>query len=218
MTEAPDSPPDATTSPPDRRARRKAATRSRLLAAARRLFVETGYHATRPQDIARAADVAIGTFYTYFEDKRAAFLAFTHEVGDELMAELDRADDGPVDDFEAGLARVLEALLDYSDAHPGVLGVAFGEAVIVRGDDEAEGSAGEADDSLRGRLAAELAEGLRAGMKGGRLRDDYDADLVADAMVGLIHQGLVHGHARPRAQVISNLTRFCARALVAPGA
>lgn len=42
---------------PGRRERRKADTRRRLLAAARVLFVEKGYDATRPQDIAQAADV-----------------------------------------------------------------------------------------------------------------------------------------------------------------
>ncbi len=206
--------PRATTTAPDRRARRRAETRARLLAAARDLFIHQGYHATRPQDIARAADVAVGTFYTYFDDKRDAFIAFTRQVGDELMAELARSGRGPAEGFESALAGVLEALLDYSDTHPGVLGVAFGEAVIARSSGDVDAADTPQAASLRDRLAAALAEGLRTGMKAGRIHADYDADLVADAMVGLIHQGLVHGHALPRAQVISNITRFCARALV----
>ena len=77
---------------PGRRERRKADTRRRLLAAARVLFVEKGYDATRPQDIAQAADVAAGTFYVHFAHKRDAFLAFTEEVPDALAA---RARSGP---------------------------------------------------------------------------------------------------------------------------
>ena len=76
---------------PDRRARRKAETRDRLLSSARKLFVELGYHATRPQDIAREADVAAGTFYTHFADKREAFLAFVAQAGKELPIVPDEA-------------------------------------------------------------------------------------------------------------------------------
>jgi AcrR family transcriptional regulator len=43
---------------------------------ARKLFVERGYHATRPQDIAREAGLGHGTFYLHYRDKRACFHAF----------------------------------------------------------------------------------------------------------------------------------------------
>ncbi len=82
MSSAPETLPD----PAGRRARRKAETRQRLLAAARQLFVTRGYDATRPQDVARAADLATGTFYLHFADKRDAFVAFTEQAGEELMA------------------------------------------------------------------------------------------------------------------------------------
>ena len=67
-----------------RRERRKAETRQRLLTAASNLFAERGFEATRPQDIARAADVAIGTFYLHFADRREAFRAFTAAAAEEL--------------------------------------------------------------------------------------------------------------------------------------
>jgi len=77
---------DATPGPePTRRERRKAETRRRLLDAARELFAERGFEATRPQDIARAADVAAGTFYTHFDDRRDVFRAVTAETAAELM-------------------------------------------------------------------------------------------------------------------------------------
>jgi AcrR family transcriptional regulator len=48
-------------------------TRALLLDAARHVFEEKGYLETRIGDITEAADVAHGTFYTYFESKRELF-------------------------------------------------------------------------------------------------------------------------------------------------
>src|SRR6266567_7926207 len=61
---------------------------ARLKVSARKLFVERGYHATRPQDIAREAGLGHGTFYLHFPDKRACFLAFVDDARVELNAYL----------------------------------------------------------------------------------------------------------------------------------
>ena len=55
-----------------------------LKQAARKLFVERGYDATRPQDIAREAGLGHGTFYLHYPDKRACFLSFVQEARQEL--------------------------------------------------------------------------------------------------------------------------------------
>ncbi len=193
---------------PSRHARRKAQTRSQLLAAARRLFVAHGYDATRPQDIARAADVAAGTFYLHFEDKRAAFLAFTDEAAEQLM-ECVRARTIAAHDFADGLLRSLEAIVEYSEAHPGVLAAAFADASVLA-------AAVPEGASLRDRLAQSLAQALREGMLRGELRRDYDPALIAHGIVGLVQQGLrfgSHGGVERRA-LLENLVRFCARALL----
>src|SRR5579862_9639727 len=76
------------TMPEDRRSRRKAESLPRIKTAARKLFVERGYHATRPQDIAREAGLGHGTFYLYYPDKRACFLAFVDDARRELDVHL----------------------------------------------------------------------------------------------------------------------------------
>ncbi|HKY18209.1 MAG TPA: helix-turn-helix domain-containing protein, partial [Rhizomicrobium sp.] len=64
--------------------RRKPESLVRLKQAARKLFVERGYDATRPQDIAREAGLGHGTFYLHYPDKRACFLSFVEDARLEL--------------------------------------------------------------------------------------------------------------------------------------
>jgi len=193
--------------PEGRRERRKAETRQRLLGAARQLFVERGYDATRPQDIARAADVATGTFYVHFPDKRAAFVAFVEKAAAELEAAVgERA--RAVTGLEQRLRASLEALGEYIASHPGVVRAAFADEGVIGGD-----RAGGA--CLRDRLAHRLGQELRRGVLRGELADDFDVPLIAHAMVGLIQQGLLYGahEGIDREGVIDNVIRFCTRAL-----
>ncbi len=49
--------------------------RAALLDAAREVFTKKGYHAASVSDILLIAGVARGTFYNYFDSKRAVFQA-----------------------------------------------------------------------------------------------------------------------------------------------
>ena len=198
-----------------RRMRRKAETRQRLLDAASRLFAARGFEATRPQDIAREADLAVGTFYVHFSDRRDAFRAYTAQAADELMAlARERAREGA--GFEEWLAVYLDALLDYANRKPGVLSAAFADEAVIATDATLETDGDGAGASLRDRLARALARGLEAGIERGAFHADYDPLLVSYGVVGLIQQALVHGAKRPieRSAVIENITRFCGRALL----
>lgn len=65
----------------------KAERRAQILAHAREVFAKRGYHAAKIDDIVAAAGVARGTFYLYFDDKRAVF----EELVDHAFARLGRA-------------------------------------------------------------------------------------------------------------------------------
>jgi AcrR family transcriptional regulator len=197
---------------PDRRERRKAETRRRLLDAARQLFVRQGYHATRPADIAATADLAHGTFYLHFADKREAFLAFVDEATREIQTAT-RARLRGVHGFEPRLRASLDAILDYSAAHPGVLRTAFADAAILAPE-------GPALPSLRDRLAELLAAALRDGMERGELRADYDPHLTAYGIVGFVQQSIARFAATgvgDRQALLDNVIRFCGRALLRAG-
>src|ERR1700744_3839500 len=103
---------------------------SRLKEAARKLFVERGYHATRPQDIAREAGLGHGTFYLHYPDKRACFLAFVEEAREELDEYL-RQRVTPGQTIEQTLAGMLNAVFDYGESHPGVLGAAMTDESVI---------------------------------------------------------------------------------------
>jgi AcrR family transcriptional regulator len=64
----------------DRRQRRIDRRRGEILAVAARTFAEKGYANTTTREIADAADVAEGTLYNYFANKREILLAIAHET------------------------------------------------------------------------------------------------------------------------------------------
>ena len=65
--------------------RRKRATEARLLDAALDVFCTRGYDAATTAEMARAADVAAGTFYLHFRDKRAAFERLARHAAHDLL-------------------------------------------------------------------------------------------------------------------------------------
>src|SRR6478609_2257163 len=109
---------------------RKSESLARLKLAARKLFVERGYHATRPQDIAREAGLGHGTFYLHYPDKRACFLAFVEDARQEMDVHL-RDARRPDQDLEQVIAATLNAIYDYCDTHPGVLRTAMTDALVI---------------------------------------------------------------------------------------
>ena len=113
-----------------RPARRKPESLAKIKKAARKLFVERGYHATRPQDIAREAGLGHGTFYLHYPDKRACFLAFVEDARTELDGSV-RARMGAEQTLEELIASTLQAIYDYSQSHPGVLNAAMTDEAVI---------------------------------------------------------------------------------------
>jgi AcrR family transcriptional regulator len=187
--------------------RRKPESLAKIRKAARKLFVERGYHATRPQDIAREAGLGHGTFYLHFPDKRACFLAFVDEAREELDAYL-RARRPVGASLEQTIAAMLNAIYDYAESHPGVIGAAMTDESVI----DAEGVQA---DPLLVRWGRDWAKIVRESAREGTAADIYDADIVGQAILGAIHQTGAEGSraGRKRQDVIDNLTRFLARAL-----
>jgi AcrR family transcriptional regulator len=187
--------------------RRKPESLAKLKKAARKLFVERGYHATRPQDISREAGLGHGTFYLHFPDKRACFLGFVDDARNELD-EYVSARRKPGQSLEELIANSLHAIYEYSASHPGVLNAAMTDEAII----DAEGVAAK---PLLQRWGEDWAHMLREAVADGRATRSYDADIVGQAILGAIHQTASEGVRSGRSpdDVVKNLTRFLVRAL-----
>jgi AcrR family transcriptional regulator len=187
--------------------RRKPESLSKIKAAARRLFVERGYHATRPQDIAREAGLGHGTFYLHYPDKRACFLAFVEDARAELDVHLS-AVRKPELTLEETIGATLNAIYDYSDSHPGVLRAAMTDEMVI----DAEGAQ---TTPLLVVWGQEWADLVRSAATKGTACSSYNAEIIGQAIAGALHQA---GRESSRGQLcrialVDNLTRFLAKAL-----
>jgi len=196
-----------------RQDKRKGESRQRLLAAARQLFVERGYHETRPQDISRLAGVGHGTFYLYFADKQACFQDFVEQTQEEIDAlVVERL--ARCHTHEERVYGVLEVSMDFVQANPGVLRAAWVGHQLLSKDISTE----KAGPSIVDQWTARWAEVIARGQKAGLIWDDYDPKIIGYAvlMVTSVVSTGNHGVWGDREHFLTNLTRFVLRGLAAP--
>ncbi|MCR4432736.1 MAG: TetR/AcrR family transcriptional regulator [Caldiserica bacterium] len=98
-----------------RRERKKNATRSSILRAARHLFEEKGPENTSIEEIAEMADVSKSTFFNYFPNKESLFTAIAEEeVQDILLLEEELSSEkSALKKIRAITKRILEDVIPY---------------------------------------------------------------------------------------------------------
>lgn len=185
--------------------RRKLATRRKLLAAARKLFVERGYHITRPQDIAKEAGVGYGTFYDNFDDKLDCYIAFIRDANHEMLKVLEwrwpLVEPEEPADF---LFLMMDAFLEYASINPGVLSAVLTDIGLLSGD------------KTRGIHGYEyLVDYLRKWQKRGKISADFDFGLFAYLISGIVRLGdsLVSRDPSSHQKIARGLTRFIVHAI-----
>jgi TetR/AcrR family fatty acid metabolism transcriptional regulator len=92
-----------------------------ILAAATRVFAQSGYHGARMAEVARAAGVADGTVYLYFRGKRDLFVSLFEQGFADFLAGLD-----------AALASAAEPIDVLCAHHLGYLGTRYDLAVVTQ--------------------------------------------------------------------------------------
>jgi AcrR family transcriptional regulator len=160
---------------PGRRERKKHEVRRRIVDAAEALFSEQGLKATTVDKIATRADVSQTTFFNYFPTRTA--------LVDALIADLVTLFDGIVErarGADAPIARTVQSLFeesaDLTEVQHRLLRDLIAETVRT--------SSADARSSLE-HMRSVLTEILVAGQGTGEVRDDRDAGLLADAVLGL---------------------------------
>ena len=166
----------------------RAETRRReILEQALELFASRGYHDTGVADIAAALRMSHGTFYRYFDSKRAILDEVVDELGERIRtavrseASLEGLTSAAA--YEAHVRQAASALLGIVADDPRIAQLLFFEATGV-------------DEAIRDRvlalidqLRARIAEHLRTGVEAGYLRSDLDVEETARAINGLIYAG-----------------------------
>jgi AcrR family transcriptional regulator len=195
-------------STPDRASKRKAEKRARLLAAARKLFIQRGYHETRPQDIAREADVAHGTFYSHFHDKREIFLAFASEAQEDLHDYVQN-NIPTIETFERYLHFALTAIQEFAEQNPGLLRSALVDTKVF---DPTDSTA----KVVRSKFASGFIKILTIAKERGELYEDVDPELMGHAMMGIIQSSAPQAYrmGKSREEFVILLTNFLSRAMV----
>lgn len=159
-----------------RQDRRRAKTRSQLLAAAKRLLATKGFHGTKIADIAAAADVGTGTFYLYFPTKDALFADLVRETALAASAAIAAAKAACTDPLER--ARVGgETFFRFAADNRDVFKILFGHSA-------------QFDELLREVhqiFIADIERDFAAGVHVGAFRDLPPA-FAAQAIVGMLTQ------------------------------
>lgn len=175
----------------------------RLRLAARASFVEVGYHATRPQDIAKRAGVANGTFYLHFADKQQAFLDFSRQAQNDLLGEMNQRVSS-VNGRRQRWRVICGTVIDFDVEYPGVLQAAFLDPVFIAPNDP---QAWQMYDRLGHLLAVVLADESSS--------TDMDLSLISHGLCGMLRHALIYAgrNGLDREQLIDDLSRFIDRGL-----
>ena len=178
--------------------------KQQLLDCAAQLFAERGYADTRVIDIVRAAGVAKGLFYWYFENKEQLF----RELAEDIRLRLRRSQADSIDPDGDALTRIrqgCEASVRFMAINAPFFSLLEVENLDRRFVDVLRtGTEVHVND-----VAALIREGIAAGL----IRDD-DPLLLARGVVGIV--GLYsHFHRTGRSDVpIDELARFVGRWVV----
>lgn len=170
----------------DRRSLRAQALReerkAQLLDAALQVFSDQGFHKTSITDIVKAAGVARGTFYLYFDSKDVLFL----ELLDRLMLQfrssivgVDTSANAP--DFATQLISTISGILETAASAKSVAKILFREAV---------GLGTEMDQRIstfEQMLHDYLVHSLKNGIDMGWVRT-HDPEIVAHCIYGAMRQ------------------------------
>ncbi|NIM01665.1 MAG: TetR family transcriptional regulator [Acidobacteria bacterium] len=164
-----------------RRAQEQDDKRARILRAAVHAFSHHGYHQTRISDIAKAANVADGTVYLYFEGKREILSKIFEE---RMAASLERGREElrRIDGAVEKLRRLVELHLEDLGENPELATVFQIELRHSTGFMELY-SRGELRDYFQ--LIAEI---LEQGQKEGCIRNDIDPWFATKCIFGVLDE------------------------------
>ena len=169
-----------------RAARQRHDRREQVLECAQRVFSRKGYHAAGVADIIAEAGVARGTFYLYFESKRAIFDELLGRLLALLAASVKRIDVSPgapppFDQLLANVNRVVDTLWDHREM----------TRVLLRSAPGIDADFDRKLDESYGRLRAIIQSALATGEAMGLVRP-CDHELASLCVLGTVKEVMNH--------------------------
>ena len=167
--------------------RAKQERRRQILAAAKAVFADAGYHGASIHAIIERAQIARGTFYLYFESKAAVFDSILDQALADLRARIHRIEvvDPAAPPVQVQLREQVVATLEYivKDRALATLLLSAGHTPDVEAAERLDQFFAEMRDLLR--------RALESGMEIGLLRKVHP-ELVSAALLGLIRGVIEH--------------------------
>src|SRR5688572_19854410 len=165
---------------------RSEARAKQILACAKRVFAERGFHAANVSHICEAAGIGRGTLYQYFANKHSVLTAILRETLERVRALMEKqaaANEYPPPNKVKRSAAIAIAIVQLSE----VLGIEFDDSdtlrILLREavglDAQVEAILGEIDETFISIVERDIRRALAAGY----LRD-LDARAVATMVVG----------------------------------
>jgi len=151
------------TAKPGRTRRDPAATRGKLLAAARREFAAKGLAGARVDEIAELAGVNKQLVYHYFGDKDALYLAVLEWIYDEIRSHERRLNLAGLPP-EKAIRKLIESSFDHLAAHPDFVALLNDENRHGARHVQRSGKLAQMHSPLVGLIEQILAEGVRGGV------------------------------------------------------
>lgn len=165
----------------DARSKRAEARRAQILERALLVFAERGYHGASITDVVKAAGVARGTFYLYFDSKEAVFRELIDDLLTTLRASVRGMDIGPsAAPMQIQLRDILVRILRTTESNRALTRIIFREAVGI---DVVATELQGFNDSLHAWVVAALTVG-----EGLRLVRPSDREVTATCIVGAVRQ------------------------------
>jgi AcrR family transcriptional regulator len=175
--------------------------RQQILVAARDVFAKRGYHQATIDDIVAQAGVARGTFYLYFDDKRAVFADLIDRFATQITMAIMRIDAGAEKRSVAEQVREnIRAILAVCLAERAMTKILFTDAVGI--DSDFDRKISTFYDTVVQLLVESLKEGQSLGIVG-----DGEPRVLAYLSIGalkeLLYQAVTLGLAEESADVLA---------------
>jgi len=161
----------------------KEAYRQSIRAAAEHEFVRAGFAAVKMADVARAAGVAVGTLYNYFESKEEIFEEIIAERCEEMRTSLIAAlrDGTPLEK----LAVLVRTTLQNMDRQSALFAVFIERGAVAEYDIERIG--GKIAQQEYQRFLQMITDLLKSAVRTGELRGDIPVPTMVAALSGALN-------------------------------